>query len=220
MTARYIAIDWGSTNLRAWLYQGDHCLESRQSEAGVTRLNGKSPAAVLAEVTTDWRGDHLRPFYFCNPQLSSRKSILFGSTRNALQVIIMGLFDEVVGAFLKGDAGKYQAILSWVEEQGGIQVLLEKLQSGGLGAILSTWLSNQQGNQSVSGEQLESALGTNAVSDLGQKLGVDTSTASSLLAEQLPKIIDALSPQGEVSPQANNDLLSAGMELLKGKLFR
>ena len=38
----------------------------------------------------------------------------------------MGLFDEVVGAFLKGDAGKYQAILSWVEEQGGIQVLLEK----------------------------------------------------------------------------------------------
>lgn len=47
----------------------------------------------------------------------------------------MGLFDEVVGAFLKGDAGKYQAILSWVEEQGGIQVLLEKLQSGGLGLM-------------------------------------------------------------------------------------
>ncbi|STI82190.1 2-dehydro-3-deoxygalactonokinase [Escherichia coli] len=58
MTARYIAIDWGSTNLRAWLYQGDHCLESRQSEAGVTRLNGKSPAAVLAEVTTDWREEN------------------------------------------------------------------------------------------------------------------------------------------------------------------
>lgn len=55
MTARYIAIDWGSTNLRAWLYEGDKCLESRQSEAGVTRLNGKSPAAVLAEVTENWR---------------------------------------------------------------------------------------------------------------------------------------------------------------------
>lgn len=58
MTARYIAIDWGSTNLRAWLYQGDHCLGSRQSEAGVTRLNGKSPAAVLAEVTTGWREEN------------------------------------------------------------------------------------------------------------------------------------------------------------------
>ena len=58
MTSRYIAIDWGSTNLRAWLYQGDHSLDSRQSEAGVTRLNGKSPAAVLAEVTTDWREEN------------------------------------------------------------------------------------------------------------------------------------------------------------------
>lgn len=55
MTSRYIAIDWGSTNLRAWLYQGEQCLESRQSEAGVTRLNGKSPDAVLAEVTLNWR---------------------------------------------------------------------------------------------------------------------------------------------------------------------
>lgn len=55
MTSRYIAIDWGSTNLRAWLYQGDQCLESRQSEAGVTRLNGHSPAAVFSEITTGWR---------------------------------------------------------------------------------------------------------------------------------------------------------------------
>ncbi|PXW40794.1 2-dehydro-3-deoxygalactonokinase [Klebsiella oxytoca] len=55
MTSRYIAIDWGSTNLRAWLYQGDQCLESRQSEAGVTRLNGQSPAAVFSEITQNWR---------------------------------------------------------------------------------------------------------------------------------------------------------------------
>ncbi|EKC6209207.1 2-oxo-3-deoxygalactonate kinase [Cronobacter sakazakii] len=57
MTSRYIAIDWGSTNLRAWLYQGEQCLESRQSEAGVTRLNGRTPEAVLAQVTEGWRDD-------------------------------------------------------------------------------------------------------------------------------------------------------------------
>ncbi len=55
MTFRYIAIDWGSTNLRAWLVENDQCLESRQSEAGVTRLNGKSPQAVLADVATALR---------------------------------------------------------------------------------------------------------------------------------------------------------------------
>lgn len=55
MTFRYIAIDWGSTNLRAWLVENDQRQESRQSEAGVTRLNGKSPQAVLADVTKGWR---------------------------------------------------------------------------------------------------------------------------------------------------------------------
>lgn len=132
----------------------------------------------------------------------------------------MGLFDDVVGSLLQGDSSKYQAILTWVNEQGGVQVLLEKLQNGGLGDIVSSWISNQQSNQPISGDQVESALGTSAVSDLGQKLGVDTGSASSMLADYLPKIIDALSPQGEVDPQAHNDLLSAGMNLLKGgKLF-
>ncbi|ELY7393391.1 2-dehydro-3-deoxygalactonokinase [Cronobacter universalis] len=57
MTSRYIAIDWGSTNLRAWLFQDEQCLESRQSEAGVTRLNGRTPEAVLAQVTAGWRNN-------------------------------------------------------------------------------------------------------------------------------------------------------------------
>ena len=75
----------------------------------------------------------------------------------------MGLFDDVVGSLLSGDAGKYQAILSWVNEQGGIQALLEKLQSGGLGDIVSSWISNQQSNQSISSDQVVTALGAPAV---------------------------------------------------------
>ncbi|KDY99645.1 2-oxo-3-deoxygalactonate kinase [Escherichia coli 2-474-04_S1_C2] len=54
MTSRYIAIDWGSTNLRAWLYQSEKCLESRKSEAGITRLNGRTFEAVLSEITEGW----------------------------------------------------------------------------------------------------------------------------------------------------------------------
>ncbi|MDX7987607.1 2-dehydro-3-deoxygalactonokinase [Xenorhabdus sp. 12] len=61
MTFRYIAIDWGSTNLRCWLFDDDVCLESRQSEAGVTKLKGVSPRAVLAEITAGWRDDSDTP---------------------------------------------------------------------------------------------------------------------------------------------------------------
>jgi uncharacterized protein YidB (DUF937 family) len=40
-----------------------------------------------------------------------------------------------------------------------------------------------------------------------------------MLAQYLPQVIDALSPQGEVTAESGNDLLTAGMGLLKGKLF-
>lgn len=55
----YIAIDWGSTNLRAWRYQQGECIDQRRSEAGVTRLNGRSPADVFAAVTEGWPVDEV-----------------------------------------------------------------------------------------------------------------------------------------------------------------
>lgn len=50
----YIAIDWGSTNLRAWHYQQGHCIDERRSETGVTRLGGRTPAEVFAQITDGW----------------------------------------------------------------------------------------------------------------------------------------------------------------------
>lgn len=50
----YIAIDWGSTNLRAWYFRDGICQEERRSESGVTRLNGRTPADVFTAVTEGW----------------------------------------------------------------------------------------------------------------------------------------------------------------------
>lgn len=50
----YIAIDWGSTNLRAWYYREDICQQERRSESGITRLNGRTPAAVFTALTEGW----------------------------------------------------------------------------------------------------------------------------------------------------------------------
>ncbi|AVR01976.1 hypothetical protein ABW11_11310 [Pluralibacter gergoviae] len=130
----------------------------------------------------------------------------------------MGLFDQVAG-MLGGDAAKYQAILSWVNEQGGVQALLDRLRNGGLHDIVESWLSNDATNHLISSEQVTAALGSPAVAALGAKLGIDTTAAASMLAQYLPKVIDALSPQGEVTADSGSDLLAAGMNLLKGKLF-
>lgn len=131
----------------------------------------------------------------------------------------MGLFDQVAGMLLNGDAGKYQAILSWVNQQGGVQALLDKFRQGGFGNIVASWLSTSEANRLLSADQVIAALGSPALTELGAKLGIDMHAASAMVAQHLPKLIDALSPQGELHPEANNDLLNTGMALLKGKLF-
>lgn len=130
----------------------------------------------------------------------------------------MGLFDQI-GGMLGGQGAKaeqLQAVMSWIQQQGGVQGVLEKFRNGGLGEVVESWIS-QQGNLPVSSEQVTSVFGSPALQELGAKLGIDPQTASSLISEYLPKIVDSLSPEGEVTEQ--HDLVSEGMNLLKGKLF-
>lgn len=60
MSNSYIAIDWGSTNLRAWLYLNGELAETKQSEAGVTRLGGRTPEQVFREVVAPWTHQPLK----------------------------------------------------------------------------------------------------------------------------------------------------------------
>lgn len=54
MSDSFIAIDWGSTNLRAWRYEQGVCVDSLQSQVGVTRLGGRSPQQVFSELMARW----------------------------------------------------------------------------------------------------------------------------------------------------------------------
>lgn len=57
----YIAVDWGSTQLRGWLIRNGQCVETKQLPMGITRLNGRSPADVFAEHLAPWRGAQVLP---------------------------------------------------------------------------------------------------------------------------------------------------------------
>ncbi|TPG55600.1 2-dehydro-3-deoxygalactonokinase [Ewingella americana] len=59
MTTSYIALDWGSTNLRAFLYQQGKCTAQAQSERGITRLNGTTPQQVFSEIIAPWQSLNL-----------------------------------------------------------------------------------------------------------------------------------------------------------------
>lgn len=57
---KLIALDWGSTRLRAFLLgDGGEVLQTRQSDAGAATLKGAEQyAGALAALVGDWRADH------------------------------------------------------------------------------------------------------------------------------------------------------------------
>lgn len=128
----------------------------------------------------------------------------------------MGLLDGLAGALGGGKGVDYSAVLQWIEQQGGLQAILDKFRQGSLGDVVSSWVGTGE-NQPISGELVEQVLSSDAIAQLAAKLGLDPAQASALIAQYLPMITDKLSPNGQ-EPQSG-DLLGAGMDLLKGKLF-
>lgn len=122
----------------------------------------------------------------------------------------MGLMDQ----FTEGL--DYKKMLQWVEDQGGINSLLDQFRQNGMSEQVSSWIG-QGGNSAISGEAIQKVLSSEALQSLASRLGVDVSQASGLLAEYLPKVVDMLSPKGEAPKDGN--LLSMGWDLIKGKLF-
>ena len=135
----------------------------------------------------------------------------------------MGLLDQVAGALANGQSAQGNPLLDIVmqlvnnPQTGGLAGLVAKLQQGGIGDIVNSWLSTGQ-NLPVTGEQLQSALGGDMLGQIAAQLGVSPQQASGGLADLLPQVIDGLTPNGQL-PQGG-DMLAQGLDMLKkGGLF-
>lgn len=134
----------------------------------------------------------------------------------------MGLLDSVMGAMSgkTGEAGGAAALVgivgTLIEQNGGLQGLANKFSQSGAGGAFSSWVGTGQ-NEPISGNQVQQALGSEQVRALAAKVGVDPEQASQMLAQYLPKVVDKLTPQGQIDPNANHqaDLTSLIPALLK-----
>lgn len=112
----------------------------------------------------------------------------------------MGLFDAVVGALGSGGGAQpdlMKTVLDLVQQAGGLEGLIAKLQQGGLAEAAASWISTGQ-NLPVSGAQLESALGGQLLGPLAQQLGLGQGDLAGSLAKMLPQVIDGLTPNGQL----------------------
>lgn len=127
----------------------------------------------------------------------------------------MGLLDSVIGAVtsqvqggegLQGLMGMLGAkpellqaatsLLGNDSEHGGLQGLIAKFQQGGLGDVVSSWVGKGE-NLPISGEQLSSVLGSDALSGLASKFGMDGNALAGQLSSVLPGLVDKLTPDGQ-----------------------
>lgn len=116
-----------------------------------------------------------------------------------------------------------QLIQNLLASQGGIEGLIAKFQQGGLDDVLRTWISSDEDNAPVSGEQISNVFGQENIQNVAQETGVDAADASDLLAQFLPKIVDTLTPNGNVEDLKNfdaNDLLAQAAKGILGNLFK
>lgn len=116
----------------------------------------------------------------------------------------MGLLDGVIGA-LGGQNGINADIEALAGHFGGegLQTIVTQFEQGGMGTVVQSWISSGA-NLPVSAEQIQSVLGSDAVTKLSASLGIDPSQISTAL----PALIDHLTPGGQVPAGGVGDILS------------
>ena len=123
----------------------------------------------------------------------------------------MGLLDSIAGAVmgkLSGtEGGMAQIALDMFNQHGGLNGVLDKLKTSGLGDQVASWVGTGE-NQAVSPDQISSALGSSQIAELAAKFGISPDVLSGQLAQHLPDVINKLTPHGEVPADSGNMLTS------------
>ena len=85
-----------------------------------------------------------------------------------------------------------------------------------MGDVIGSWIGNGE-NQPISPNQVQGALGADAISGMASKLGINASTLLPLLASLLPLLINQMTPQGKAPEQGlgnQQDLLASLSSML------
>jgi uncharacterized protein YidB (DUF937 family) len=80
---------------------------------------------------------------------------------------------------------------------GGLGGLVDKLQKGGLGDVVNSWVGHGQ-NQPVTPGQLGPALGPDIIKTLAQRSGLSEEELIRQLSQALPGLVDKLTPHGRL----------------------
>jgi len=122
------------------------------------------------------------------------------------------MLSNLGGGNQTGAANILGAVMSIVQQNGGLPGVLNMLQSSGLGHQADSWVGTGA-NASVSADQISQVFGHAGLGNLAAQLGTSQGQAGSILSQVLPELVNQLTPNGQI-PDNHNDLLSQGLAAL------
>jgi uncharacterized protein YidB (DUF937 family) len=135
----------------------------------------------------------------------------------------MGLLDNVMGKLGgqkgegeggQGGEGSLQALTKMLSANGGVQGLMAKMSSSGMGQQVHSWIGTGE-NKPVSGAQVSQALDTDSLNKMAKETGSTPEKVSEDVAKVLPEVVNKATPDGQV-PKQGDDPLSKGVDAIKG----
>ena len=143
----------------------------------------------------------------------------------------MGILDGVLNSFNNtpgatpagGAAGASitAEVIAMLQSHGGaangLSAMMQAFESGGLGHLFQSWVSNGQ-NLPVSADQLQNVLANSGILErIAQKTGLQPADIAQHLSTLLPQLVDHLTPNGQVHPgDAGGALEGLAQRFLRG----
>lgn len=94
------------------------------------------------------------------------------------------------------------------EKSGGLTGFLDRFRNAGMLDLVASWVSKGS-NLDLSPPQFESVVGRDAIARIASKVGLAQTKAGSAMAFLVPKVVDALTPDGAVPASLPADLRAA-----------
>ncbi len=109
----------------------------------------------------------------------------------------MGLLDGLLGGVV--GAEMVTVVNGFIEKHGGVQGIVAQMEQQGLGNTVKSWVGTGA-NLPISPDQVHAVFGSDVISGLAAKLGLNPQDLAQKLSQVLPQAVDKLTPNGVVKP--------------------
>ena len=107
----------------------------------------------------------------------------------------MGLLDGLLGGAVGAEMAT--VVNGLIEKHGGIQGIVSQMEQQGFGPTVKSWVSNGS-NLPITPDQIHAAFGSDSISALAAKFGLNPQELAQKLSQVLPQAINKLTPNGAV----------------------